>query len=104
MKAKAKKILERIGDNIPLIFIIWTLLLIYVISMQIKIDNEMVNVDGVIVDKDETRLHYIFMLMEDNGNVIKFSVDIDDWYAYKIGDRYSNEIKRGDFISEDWWR
>ena len=100
MKEKAKKILERIGDNIPFIFlIIMLLLIICVILKDIEHKNEMVNVDGVIVDKDETRLHYIFVLMEDNGNVIKFSVDIDDWYAYKIGDRYSNEIKRGDFIS-----
>jgi len=102
MKEKTKKILERIGDNIPFIFlIIMTLLVICVILKEIELNNEMVNVDGVIVDKDETRL-YIFVLMEDDGNVIKFSVDVDDWYAYEIGDRYSNEIRKGDFISK-WW-
>ena len=100
MKEKTKKILERIGDNIPLIFlIIMTLLLIKVILNEKELRNEMIHVDGVIVDKDETRLHYIFVLMKDNGNVVEFSVNINDYYAYEIGDRYSNEIRKGDFIS-----
>ena len=106
MKEKTKKIRTLIGENI--IFILYigmTVFLIYVISMEIKFNNEMIQVDGVIVDKDETKSnHHLFVLMKDDGNVVRFSVDIDDWYTYEIGDRYSGEIRKGDFISEGWWR
>ena len=103
MKEKAKKILTLIGENILFIlYIVMLLLLIYVISMEIKFNNEIIQVDGVIVDKDETKSNHIFVLMKDDGNVVRFSVDIDDWYAYEISRLYSCPFLRSFMKLEGW--
>ncbi len=59
--------------------------------------DELIQVDGEILEKSKG-LNYIFVVKEDNGHVVKFTVDFQEYYTYDVGNYYSGEIRRGDFV------
>jgi len=59
--------------------------------------DELIQVDGEILEKSKG-LNYIFVVKEDDGHIIKFTVEFEEYYTYDVGSYYSGEIRRGDFV------
>jgi len=88
---------------------VWLILLIFIVSMIIcicattiwmnKMDEE-IQVDGTILEKNKNGPNYIFIVMRDNGEVLKLKVDFQDYYTYGVGDYYSAKVRRGNIIEE----
>jgi FlaG/FlaF family flagellin (archaellin) len=59
--------------------------------------DELFQVDGEVLEKS-AGVNYIFIVKEDNGHIVKFTVDFEEYYTYDVGSYYSGEIRRGNFI------
>lgn len=59
--------------------------------------DELFQVDGEVLEKG-AGVNYIFIVKEDDGHIVKFTVDFKEYYTYDVGSRYSGEIRRGNFI------
>lgn len=60
--------------------------------------DDLIQVDGEILEKSKGGLNYIFVVKEDDGHIVKFTVDFQEYYTYDVGSYYSGEIRRGNFI------
>ena len=62
-----------------------------------QFNDDLFQVDGEILEKG-VGVNYIFIVKNDNGHIVKFTVEFEEYYTYDVGDYYSGEIRRGDFI------
>ena len=59
--------------------------------------DELIQVDGEILEKRK-ELNYIFVVKEDDGHIVEFAVEFEEYYTYDVGSYYSGEIRRGNFV------
>ena len=98
LKINKEKIIEMIPMMILLIIATATILMFSVFSYNwYQSSEELIQVDGEILEKTKG-LNYIFVVKEDDGHIVKFTVDFEEYYTYDVGSYYSGEIRRGNFV------
>lgn len=68
------------------------------IYTMIQFNDDLFQVDGEILEKNKGPPNYIFVVKEDDGHIVKFTVDFETYYTYDVGSYFSGEIRRGSFI------
>ncbi len=91
---------KRIIGMAAIVVILALVVGLFVFSLYEKYQGyeELIQVDGEILEKSKKASSYRFVVKEDNGNIVKFTVEFKEYYTYEVGSHYSGEIKRKDFI------
>ncbi len=98
VKINKEKIIEMIPMMIILIIAIVTISMLSVFFYNLHQSyDELFQVDGEILEKS-VGVNYIFIVKEDDGHIVKFTVDFETYYTYDVGSYFSGEIRKGSFI------
>ena len=95
MESKTKMIIGMAAITVIIVLIVG--LLFFLGYEKHQRYDELIQVDGEILEKSKG-LNYIFVVKEDDGHIVKFTVDFQEYYTYDVGSYYSGEIRRGNFV------
>lgn len=99
LKINKEKIIEMIPMMILLIITMVMISILVVFSYNwYQFSEELIQVDGEVLEKYRTGPNHIFIVKEDDGHIIKFTVEFEEYYTYDVGSYYSGEIRRGNFV------
>ena len=96
MESKTKMIIGMAAITVIIVLIVG--LLFFLVYEKHQGFDESIQVDGEILEKNKGSPNYFFVVKEDDGHIVKFIVDFEEYYTYDVGNYYSGEIRRGNFV------
>ena len=98
MKINKERFIEMIPMMILVIIAIVTISMLAVLFHNwIQFNDELVRVEGEVLEKS-AGVNYIFIVKNDNGHIVKFTVEFEEYFTYDVGSHYSGDIRRGNII------
>ena len=99
LKIDKEKFIEMIPMIILVIIGIVAISMLAVFSQNwCQFNDELIRVEGEVLEKSKGGPNYIFVVKEDDGHIVKFTVEFEEYYTYDVGSYYSGEIRRGNFV------